>query len=270
MRWLQRVGRDLSEGRNIEVYVTVLIALTVGLLGAFSVVRVEVVVAVILATLGLLALSTIKSRDQVGTLQSKIMMLSGLVEEKVLGQSRADDFLLAARPDYEVRLQSAASICMVGLTLSRTTRDSLDVFRARLREGADLRMAVIDPDSDAADEAALRCYGQPTGELFRNRIKPTIDMLELLASRPELTGSIELRLLPFAPCFGLVLIDPDHADGVIYVELYQHKSLGQNPLFVLEAQRDSRWYRFFRGQFQTLWDSGRETQLDGGNTLPRS
>ncbi len=153
MRWLRRIGRDLSQGRNLEVYLTVVIALVLGLLGAFSVVRAEVVVAVILATLGLLALSTIISRDQLGALQTQVAGLSALVEQKVLGRARADDFFLAEKPDYETRFQSAHTISIVSCTLSRTVREYLGVFEARLREGAQLRFAVMDPTARMMVEA---------------------------------------------------------------------------------------------------------------------
>jgi hypothetical protein len=92
MRWLRRLGQDLVEGRNLEAYLTIVIALTLGLLGAFSIIQAQVVIAVILATLGLLALSTINSRGQIGGLHAQIAALSALVEQKVLGRARADDF----------------------------------------------------------------------------------------------------------------------------------------------------------------------------------
>jgi len=227
MRWLRRLGQDLVEGRNLEAYLTIVIALTLGLLGAFSIIQAQVVIAVILATLGLLALSTINSRGQIGGLHAQIAALSALVEQKVLGRARADDFFLAGKPDYEAKFQSADSIYIVGCTLSRTVREYLGAFEARLREGAQLRFAVMDSTDVVTEQATLRSFGDPTPSLYHNRIKPTVDLLCILASLPELTGSIELRMLPFPPAFGLVLIDPDQADGTIYVEISSHRTLAQ-------------------------------------------
>ncbi len=118
-------------------------------------------------------------------------------------------------------------------------------------------------------QAALRSYGDPTPSLYHNRLKPTVDLLCILASLPELKGTVELRLLPFPPSFGLVLIDPDQADGTIYVEVYPHRTLEQNPVFALDARRDSRWYQVFRRQFQVLWDSAREAKPSDGYDLHR-
>jgi hypothetical protein len=59
MRWLRKVWQDVSENRNIELYLTITIAVVIGILGAFSVVDMEVVAALILATLALLALGTL-------------------------------------------------------------------------------------------------------------------------------------------------------------------------------------------------------------------
>lgn len=55
MRWPTRIGRDLREGRNLEVYVTIVLALALSILGLFNIVRSDVLAAATLATLGLLA-----------------------------------------------------------------------------------------------------------------------------------------------------------------------------------------------------------------------
>jgi len=257
MHWLRKIGKDLSEGRNLEVYLTIFVSLAISVLGALNVVQAEVVATVTLATLALLALSTINNREQIAAFQKQVETLSALVEENVLGKIRAESFFLAEEPRYEDKFQRAKNIYIAGTTLTRTVTNYLGVFEQRLKEGASIRIVIIDPNGDAAKQAAVRSYGVKDDDFYRNRIKPTLDLLNILASLPDLKGRLELRFLPYMPSFGLVLVDPDTADGNIYVEIYQHKSLEPHPSFLLNARRDEKWYRFFRHQFETLWSSAR-------------
>jgi len=273
MHWLRKVGKDLSEGRNLEIYLTMLVSLVISVLGALNIVQAEVVATVTLATLALLAFSTITNREQIATFQKQVETLSALVEENVLGKIRAGSFFLAGEPRHEAKFQNAKNIYIAGTTLTRTVTNYLGVLEQRLKEGASIRVIIIDPKSDAATQSALRSYGVKNDEFYRNRIKPTLDLLNILASLPDLKGKLELRFLPYTPSFGLTLIDPDTVDGSIYVEIYQHKSLELHPTFVLDARRDEKWYRFFQHQFEALWSSARAADpTDGyspnqGNTL---
>ena len=264
MRWLRKVWHDISENRNIELYLTIAIAVVIGILGAFSVVDMEVVAAVILATLALLAIGTLNNREQTAILQDNVNKLANHVDESILGNIQASKFLLGERPRFEDGFEDAQEICIVGTTLSRTVRDYLGIFEKRLKEGAHIKFVIIDPRSDAAKQATLRSYGVKSEDFYHNRIKPTIDLLQILASLPDLKGISEFRLLPYMPSFGLVLIDPKEANGRIYVEIYQHKSLEPNPSFILEAQRDEKWYRFFLHQFEVLWSSSRPASEEDG------
>ena len=269
MRWIRKVGSDLSEGRNLEVYLTLVISLVLIVLSTFNIVSLDAVATGILATLLLLALGTINSRDQVASLQQQTKELSATIEKSILGKTRAQDFFLAERPKYDNEFMRAKHIYITGATLSRTVRDYFGVFEQRLREGALVRFVIIDPKSEAVRQAALRSYGVTSAEFYPNRIKPTVDSLQILASFPELKGKLEFSLLPFMPSFGLALIDPDEVDGKIYVEIYQHKSVAPNPTFVLDRRHDPRWYDFFHEQFNLLWASARPANADDGYSVAK-
>lgn len=264
MSWLRKVGKDLSEGRNLEIYLTILISIVISVLSVLNIVNIEMVVTITLATLSLLALSTINNREQISSFQKQVEILSILVQEKVLENIRASSFFLGEQHRYEDKLKKAKKIDIAGATLTRTVTNYLGIFEQRLKEGASIRLIIIDPQSDAVSQAALRSYGVQGDDFFRDRIKPTIDLLNILASLPELKGKLELRFLPYMPSFGLKIVDPDSVDGKIFVEIYQHKSLDPNPTFMLDGQRDEKWYHFFQNQFEVLWSSSRPaTPSDG-------
>ena len=100
IRWVRRVAKDLSEGRNIELYFTIALAVAVGTCGVFNVLNADVVASATLATLTLLAYGSIGSRENVDRLQNEVTKLSAEVRETVLGSVRAEIFFLSEAPKY--------------------------------------------------------------------------------------------------------------------------------------------------------------------------
>ena len=86
----------------------------------------------------------------------------------------------------------------------------------------------------------------------------------MLNSLTEEKDNLELRLLLYIPSFGIIAIDPTEADGVIYVEIYRHKSLEENAEFKLERECDQRWYEYFLRQYNVLWESARQAAKEDG------
>jgi hypothetical protein len=140
-------------------------------------------------------------------------------------------------------------------------RDLLPVLDRRLQTGASVRVLVIDPDSPARTEAVARSRSANTPDFYQHRLGSTIDLLRVLASAAPNESALQLRVLPYVPTFGMCLVDVREAHGRIHVEMYQHKTIEQNPSFSLRAGQDGHWYQLFAGQFETLWNSARTFQL---------
>lgn len=256
-RVLERLRSDLAGGNNLEIYATALLSMALLLLGLFDVVNTRVVSAATLGTVALLMLSSLGGRHKMDDLRAAVQSLAEAVSNATHADVPADRFLAVKAPAIDDELRAADDIRLVGVTLSRTVRDLVGSLDRRLRTGAVLRVVVIDPDTTAPVEAMARTLGVTSPRFYRPRVASTLEILAGLASLPGTAGRIEVRLLPFVPAFGMYLIDPATADGRVYVELYQHRSLEPNPCFSLQADRDGHWYRFFVNQFDTLWDSAR-------------
>lgn len=255
LRFLEKVFQDVREGENLEVYLTLVVALVLLLLDVFDVVSSEALAAGTLATLGLLAYSVLTNREQMQRLVDSSTTTQTLVEQSLSGQPSADSFFWQERRPLDSDLRRARFVGVAGITLSRTVRDYLHIFEDRLKSGAHLQFIVIDPASFAPRQALLRSKGGVDDSFYVDLVRTTVARLCFLAEPEHGSGTLELGLLPYSPSFGLFLIDPDEPYGRIIVEVYQHKSLAFNPTFELDARRDSRWYRFFREQFDLLWES---------------
>jgi hypothetical protein len=255
--FLRRVGGDLRHGLNIELYVTVTLALCIALLSVFGVVDVKVVSATTLAVLALLAVSGLATRHRSEVVERRLEQVAGSLS----GEVPADRFLKTRMPALDEDVASAAQIGLVGVTLARTVRDLLPVLDRGLRRGASIRVLVIDGDGPARIEALARSRGANTPDFYRHRLASTIDLLGVLASAAHDESALQLRLLPYVPTFGMCLVDPAETYGRIHVEIYQHQTIEQNPSFSLRADRDNHWYKLFARQFETLWESGQPYRL---------
>jgi len=154
-------------------------------------------------------------------------------------------------------LSSANTVYFVGKVLARTTREFMYVLGQRLAAGATIRFVILDPESETLlQQAVLQSFSAPI-EFWRDTLRTTETVVEALAKTPDVNGTVEIGFLPYIPSFGFVLVDPDLAHGVCFVELYQHRSVEPHPTFELRATNDPHWFRFFREQFDKMWESCR-------------
>jgi hypothetical protein len=224
----------------------------------------KIVGAATLAVLALLAGSGLASRHQVDEVRATLDQIAS----DVSGEVPADRFLSARIPSLDDEVATASDIRLVGVTLTRTVRDLLPAFDGRLRKGASVRVVVIDKDSPARTEAVARSVGASSPHFYQHRLSATIDLLGVLAATTPNASAFEVRVLPFVPTFGMCLIDPSEAHGRIFIEVYQHKTVEQNPSFCLRADPDGDWYQLFIRQFDTLWDSARALPLPPSQEQP--
>jgi hypothetical protein len=258
--------RDISH--DIDLYVTVIIAFVVGLLGVLDVVSVGVLVSATLASMALASVGSFVGRRQVAALAASTAELSTLVRVRELDTPSADRLLSRSTSGLDIEFFAASDIRLMGVTLSRTMRNHLLALEGRLQSGALVRIAVIEPGSAAVLEAARRSAVPDSPEIFENRLRSTIDLTRRLAMTPGITGRIEVRVLPFVPAFGLILVDPDGDGGRVVVDIYSHRSAVAEPTFGLRPHHDPRWYRHFLQEFDRVWASGRLAGATDGFTLP--
>ncbi|MFI7614067.1 hypothetical protein ACIBP6_22825 [Nonomuraea terrae] len=247
---LKRLRQDLATGKNLEIYVTALIALAVGVLGVFDAVNPKVVGAATLATLALVAVNALGPRHQVADLESRVAELSRQLERSLAG----GDFLSKDRESLSGRVGRADDIRFAGVTLSRTVRRYADDLRQALERGASVKVLMIDPVGAAPEEAARRSTVPDQPDVFESRVRSTLYVLRDLRAH----DGLEVRLLPLVPAFGLLMLDPGDDDGIVYVELGTHRSPGNDPAFTLSPRRDHAWCRHFGAEFDRLWEVSRE------------
>ncbi|GIJ36609.1 DUF5919 domain-containing protein [Verrucosispora sp. WMMD703] len=246
--------------RHLQTGLTVSIAMVVGVLGVFDVVDPSTVAAATLATLALLAFDLAEERRD---LAHVVPLLTRVVRalHRLPGELPGEPRLAASTSGLNIDLAGAADVRLVGVTLGRTLRNIAEPLARRLAEGALVRIAVIDPATSAPAEAARRATLPDDRGIFTNRLRPTLDLVREVAESARGTGRIEVRLLPFVPSFGLIMVDAEGEAGRLYVDVYSHRPAGAEPVLALTQAGSPQWYRHYLREFDHIWAHGQPIDL---------
>jgi hypothetical protein len=168
------------------------------------------------------------------------------------------------QPSIEPHVQRASRIDLCGVTLTSTINRQRSNLRDSLREGAQIRILVSNPDSSALQMSALRSETINV-DYYRRRLEEAFEHLQYLhrhwlnqqqADSESRGGSLTVRLLSYAPSFGIMSFDANRPVGTMFVELYPHHTgFGSPPAFELTLQKDRDWYTYFADQFEAMWEA---------------
>lgn len=255
------------------------ILLTIGFAG-YILIRQEVtqtavstddLLAAILAVLALLATSEIVERHRrLSSIDKAVHRSLSFLESRFTDRPSAIAFF-AKQPDLDPFVQAANQIDLCGVTLTSTINKQFGNLRERLQSGAKIRVLVIDSESTALKMCAERSTKPDDTEYYRVRLDATLRELEYLfksweefktmQTNGEKTGTLSVRLMSYAPSYGILSFDPNHDNGTAFVELYTHKQGYKSPpAFGLTSHRDGNWYKYFLGQFDEMWLAARPWQ----------
>ncbi len=216
----------------------------------------------ILGVLGLVAISGLWDRHRrLRRIERLMEEGNSLILRRLSGKVYANDFFVPTKLS-ENMFSSANKIFLAGITLTRTTREFMDVLGQRLKAGAIIKLIIIDRKIDGVVETmASRSMGETTAEYWRTRMQTVESVINTIASTPGASGKLQIGYLPYIPSFGLVIVEPNKPNAVCRVELYHHRSAEPNPTFEVNAKDDPTWYSFFERQYDILWDSCRTEDL---------
>jgi|GEM_PF-3996053 len=220
----------------------------------------DVLLQWILAILGLLAVSELVERwrklrhiEEVGNQTLKA------VQSKIGERARAEEFFAKRLPSLEPYLAKATDIRLSGYSLQRTIRENRYIIAQRLKDGASLRVLMVNPEllkgKPLVSEPGEK--HDPLGSIM------TLGNLRWLSKQPDNKGKVEVKFMNEEPRFNILAIDPEEALGVVFVEFYPQRWIhGSRPRMELTPERDNYWYHYFREQFDRIWDDYQVVSLD--------
>ncbi len=260
---LEIIWTDIKELKNLELYIILLAVVALFIFDILGVETFSLLTQIILATLAVLVYGLIDERHTNKTIKEKLTSIEEQINNNLTGRTvRASNFFLSNKPQLNELFSSANTIWLLGYSLSRTIRDNYYIISERLSKGASIRIIVLDPANDALLEMADLESDAATAENWRNAILGTRESVLHLAKYSKAANFTELGYLPYAPSFGMTIIDPDESNGLCFVEIYHHRSAAPNATFELQASDDVFWYKFFKDQFEKLWQSCRKEEFE--------
>ena len=250
IRALQSVWEDIRRGENIDLYVTVVVAIALAALNIAGVAPPNWIAPLNLAVLALLAVATLGNRHR----------LEGILKQ--ITQSTESVLLEKFPADTYNNVEQSKELWLVGVTLSSTLEALYPLFERKLRRGDSLKVLVVDPEGAACAMAAMRHYARTGVERLRAEIRTTLtDLCELRKTAPD---KLEIRTIEYALTFGAYMVDPEEASGVLYLKHYPFKvPLGRARPGLVLRPRDERWYDHFRSEIRFLWESAVPWQCQG-------
>lgn len=246
MKIIERIWRDIKRGESIDLYATILLAFILVVLSILNLVSPDLVAALTLSVLGLLAISNLVNRHRVDELISKV------------AGSKTDFFLDEFPSDFRDNLQAASEVWIVGVTLRGIVKNYYGLMEQKLRQGHQLRVLLVHPEGSAVETAVDRIYAPSS----RNTAKKGLDIRDDLQALCELRliapGNLDLRTIQNPMTFGAVCLNASTAIGTLYLEHLPFRTVaGTIPKFVLRAA-DGKWFDLFKAEIQTLWDNAVE------------
>jgi hypothetical protein len=243
---------------NSDTLIAILVSLMATIIGMFGGNQ-FLLLSGIAATLAILSISLIRDRINREALSEQISDLKRHFPDR----PSALEFFRKP-PDLVPFIKQATQIDLCGVTLTDTIHGYSATLSKHLENGGKLRILLIDPVSQAIEMTAQRSVSaKDTGYYHRRLESALFDIAYLIkftgdrkrsGARNAKPENISVRLLSYAPSFGIMSFDAKKKNGMIFVEVYPHKYGFQlSPTFELTPANDKDWYNYFVDQFEVMW-----------------
>jgi len=241
MSYLKRIWQDIRHGENIDLFLTVLVAIGLAALNIAGIAPASLIAPLTMAVLGLLAVATLGNRYKLEeSLETLNRTHTGLFQEKLPANMEND-------------MHNARELWLVGVTLNRTVKTYYSLLEQKLTRGDTIRVLLVHPDGTNLNMLVMREYQERYNV---DRIRHLIhNSLEDLCSLQQRFPGLDVRVIDYPLGYGGILVNPNSDKGILYLEHYPFKTPGGSlPKFVLEA-KNGRWYNFFKLELETIWEN---------------
>lgn len=262
---LKIIVQEIKSGENLDLYITILLAVVISILGIAHVVGFEVLSALILAILALMAGSMISFRRTSENLNKTTSQLNNTLiafEKSASKEVTISDVLSTGWPDLSEKIKNAKHVSILGTTLSTTCIRYQYEFSQVIKNNGSLRFLLCDFESkDLMKMHANRIPAYKEPQTIQAIIKTNSERLEsLLGERPN-KDAFQIGFYPIMAPYGMMIIESE-ARNEIWVKLLSFRNVDkQHPSFKIDKNKDAEWYEFYRLQFEKFWSIARIKEL---------
>lgn len=257
MKFFLDTLKDLKNRQNLDLYLTLGIALVVSILGITGASQ-ELLFSAILAVLALLSFNLLQNRRDDDELKTTLNRLAP-------STNSSDQFFQTSFNPYSLRegILVAREAFFWGVSLSITVPALDHAIEQGLKQGLNVKFLIIEPNSSAARMAAFRNWYRRNEDEVNSIAQETLLRLSkieaLSASWP---GSLEIRTVDYMPPYIILATDPHLPSGSMLIHLTSFRTPKEaRPGFCLTRAKDPHWFDFFRKQFEEVWNDSQTVDL---------
>jgi hypothetical protein len=253
LQFLSRVGRELSQGKNIDAYFIALVTLVFSLVGFLDEKLIgnaqleDVRWAAVLAGVGLLVLRATapaaKERNLDLVLNDRVNLKAKTLEDRLKNARQ----LWVATATGVAFLQGENRRVITNTVLSRKNGDFRFIMQdPEHKDAMRILMIQLDEKNKNPDQG------------METAMKTAHECLTDLKKRHP--NEVQYGYTRYNPGFSMVLINPDYNDGVIIVEFYGYSRESNDTRMHIEIARaeSDRWFLYWKNQFEDMWSDIRK------------
>jgi len=202
MKIIKQAWIDIRQGENLDLYLTVVVAILLAILNLFGLGQ-SFTAPITLAVLALIAVSGLVNRHRIERAITK------------LGPSASRFFREEYPPSIKEDIENCKEIWLMGITLGRTMPTYYTLFRDKLQGRFKLRVLLVAPEGAANGLAAKRTGRPMTPEQNAGIIHSTlVDACNLKQEAPD---KVEIKTLNYLFPFGAYIMNPKQQNAIIYL-----------------------------------------------------
>ncbi len=242
----QKLWKNIK--RNFDIYLTIIVAIIVGILGIFGVVENTVVSSAVLATLALVSSSLLVNRRESDDLRSELSNL-------------APKYSIISRlfnPEYDIadviqQIRNSRVIYLWGTALTTHIPLLRDEIKQGLQKGLEIKFLLIKPHSSAVRMAVFRANNFGESQLNAALERNLAILHDLQMEVPN--GKLEYKVVDYLAPYAMQCFDPHLAQGAVRIILstFQLKNILFRPSFKINRTDDEKWFMYFVEQFELIW-----------------
>lgn len=203
MKLFLHIWRDVKKGKNIDVYVTLILAITLAVLGLSGVVLSKQITSVTLVVLALIAFAAMGITHRLITIESLLRF-------------KDQERLQRRWPEVIKLWDEASDVWIIGSTQSRTIDGHYVRLEKTLKRRGRIRVLLRDPDGESYKLVPFEKYHPVQSDEVKAKIFHSINRLRKL--RKLAPDRCEVRILDHPLPFNLYALDVEKAGGGIFVE----------------------------------------------------
>jgi hypothetical protein len=243
---LQRAWNEFL--RNIDIYIIIIVAIALSILGIVGTASVPLVLSGTLATLAVIAISILKNRQADETIERTLERLTNAQRKT----SALDFFAEWDEILFRQKVDLARELDMLAVANHDFVSGNEDLLRSFVKRGGRIRYLLV--NQEALVMAAARAFGaerDPTYLQMNN-----VMCLKIVGEiAKEFPASVEIKLVNHLPSAVITMLDPQDPNGTIFATLYGFNQIfTSRPSFALLNKRDGKWFEFYRTYFENLWN----------------